>query len=54
MSMLWKVTFFNPEVRAGIARLPKGILAKYARLTQLMEAHGPNIGMPHTKHMAKD
>jgi phage-related protein len=53
VSILWKVTFFNPEVRANIAKLPKGILAKYARLTQLMEAHGPNIGMPHTKHMGK-
>ena len=26
---------------------------KYARLTTLMEDHGPNIGMPHTKHMGK-
>lgn len=53
MDRLWKVTFFSKEVRAEIARMPKGILAKYARLTELMENHGPNIGMPHTKHMGK-
>jgi phage-related protein len=50
---LWKVTFFSKEVRAEIARMPKGILAKYVRLAELMENHGPNIGMPHTRHMGK-
>lgn len=49
----WKVTFYSREVRDELSKLPKGILAKYARLTQLMEAHGPNIGMPHTRHMGK-
>jgi phage-related protein len=53
VSRLWKVTFFSKEVRAEVAMLPKGILAKYARLTELIEKHGPNIGMPHTRHMGK-
>lgn len=40
-------------MKEEIAKLPRGILAKYARLTMLMEEYGPNIGMPHTRHMGK-
>lgn len=49
----WTVTFYNPSVQKAMARLPKGLLAKYVRLTELMEQYGPDIGMPHTRHMGK-
>jgi len=53
MSKQWFVTFYSKGVKDHIAKLPKGILAKYARLTTIMESYGPDIGMPHTKHMGK-
>ncbi len=49
----WQVTFYSPGVQKEIARLPRGLLAKYVRLTELMENYGPDIGMPHTRHMGK-
>lgn len=49
----WAVTFYSKKVRDEISDLPIGILAKYARLTTLMESYGPNIGMPHTRYMGK-
>jgi phage-related protein len=48
---LWSVTFYSPRVKDEIAKLPKGILAKYVRLSTLMETYGPDIGMPHTRYM---
>jgi len=53
MTKKWLVTFYSKEVKNEIAKFPMGILAKYARLTALMEDYGPNIGMPHTKHVGK-
>ncbi len=49
----WAVSFYSKQVRDEISNLPIGILAKYARLTTMMESYGPNIGMPHTRHMGK-
>lgn len=53
MKKPWFVTFYSPNVEKEVAKLPRGILAKYARLTILMEDYGPDIGMPHTKYMGK-
>ena len=53
MNKKWVVTFYSKEVKKEIEKLPRGILAKYARLTILMENYGPYIGMPHTKHLGK-
>lgn len=53
MKRHWLVTFYSSVVKDEIAKLPKGLLAKYARLTTLMETYGPDLGMPHTKHMGK-
>ena len=49
----WVITFYSAEVKDEISRLPRGILVKYVRLTTLMENYGPDIGMPHTRHMKK-
>lgn len=32
-------------------KLPKGLLARYIRMTQIMGEEGPNLGMPQTKPM---
>lgn len=53
MKEKWTITFYSKEVKQEIEKLPRGILAKYARLTNMMENYGPYIGMPHTKHLGK-
>jgi len=53
MHKQWSVRFYSSAVRDEIAKLPRGILVKYARLTILMETYGPDIGMPHTKFLGK-
>jgi phage-related protein len=53
MSKQWIVRFYSTEVKNEVAKLPIGLLAKYVRLTTLMEIYGPNIGMPHTKSLGK-
>lgn len=53
MGKLWVVTFYNKEIKKTIAKFPIGILAKYARLTTIMETYGSYLGMPHTKHLGK-
>ena len=34
-----------------ILQLPAGLLARYLRLTDLMQTFGPNLGMPHTRSL---
>ena len=53
MKEQWSVRFYSSMVKDEIAKLPRGILAKYVRLTALMETYGPDIGMPHTKYLGK-
>ena len=33
--------------------MPAGLLARYLRYVDLMTAHGPNLGMPHTRAMGE-
>lgn len=49
--MKWKITYFNEEVQMRLLKWPKGLLAKYLRITDLMEKNGANLGMPFTKAM---
>ncbi len=53
MNKQWSVRFYSSAVAEEIAKLPRGILVKYARLTTLMETYGPDLGMPHTKFIGK-
>lgn len=53
MKEKWIVTFYSKDVKQKIEKFPRGILAKYARVTTMMESYGPYIGMPHTKHLGK-
>jgi phage-related protein len=45
----WKITYYNSSIEEEILALPDTLLARYIRLTEVMQEHGPNIGMPHTK-----
>jgi hypothetical protein len=38
-------------VEEAVLELPDSLLARYARLTEVMKEYGPNLGMPHTKAM---
>jgi phage-related protein len=49
--MQFEIEYFSADVMAQIAALPKGLIAKYIGLSKRMEAHGPDLGMPHTRAM---
>lgn len=48
---MWNIEYFNDKVSEKILKLPKGILARYIHVTDLMLEFGPNLGMPHTRSM---
>jgi DNA repair protein RadC len=41
--------YYNKRLQEEIINLPDTLLARYVRLTDLMQKYGPDIGMPHTK-----
>jgi len=47
----WTVAFFDTDVEERILGLPPGLLARFVRMAELMELHGPNLGMPHSRAM---
>ncbi len=49
--MRWTVTFFSSRVETEILALPAGLLARFLRYAERMEALGPDLGMPHTRAM---
>lgn len=49
--MKWNVTYFSTYVQEGLLNWPKGLLAKYLRIIELMIDAGANLGMPFTKAM---
>lgn len=51
--MKWNISYYNNELEEEIFSLPDTILAKYLRLTDLMEKYGADLGMPHTKAFGK-
>ena len=51
--MQWHIRYFNAKVRNGIEQWPLGIRAHYARITEKMQAFGPNLGMPFTRSMGQ-
>ncbi|MBW1617056.1 MAG: type II toxin-antitoxin system RelE/ParE family toxin [Deltaproteobacteria bacterium] len=44
-----QIEYYNQKVEKSILRLPAGLLARFLRLTELIEEFGPNLGMPHTR-----
>lgn len=49
--MNWRIIYFSERVRSDVLALPPGIRADYLRLSELMEEHGADLRMPHSKAM---
>ena len=49
--MTWEVTFYSSSLENELLALPKGLLAKFVRYMERLEAYGPHLGMPHTRAM---
>lgn len=49
--MTWKISYYDDDLYREILNLPDRLLAKYLKLTELMEKFGSNLGEPHTKAM---
>ncbi len=47
--MKWEICYYSEAVQAELMELPAGLQARYLRLADRLELHGPNLGMPHTK-----
>jgi len=49
--MPWIIDYYSSRVEQFVLNLPRGLLARYLRLTDLMMDFGPHLGMPHTRTM---
>lgn len=49
--MNWSVSYFNERVRREITKWPVGIYADFLRLICLMEEHGADLRLPHSRAM---
>ncbi len=47
--MRFSVEYFHPKVLAAIEAWPVHVLADYAHLVEMLEEHGPNLRMPHSR-----
>ena len=47
--MCWEIDYYNEKLEKEIFNLPNTLLARFIKLTEIMQEFGPNIGMPHTK-----
>ena len=48
---MFEITYYSDAVRREIHALPLDLRAYYFHLVDRMEIVGPNLGMPHTRHM---
>jgi phage-related protein len=53
MHVGWKVIFCNARMERAILALPEGLLARFLRYAERLEAFGPDLGMPHTRPMGR-
>ncbi len=44
----WSIEYYSSDIERLILELPKGLLAGYLRLNDLMIEFGANLSMPHT------
>lgn len=51
--MKWKINYYNQSVKEDAYGLPEGIRAKFQAITDKMEEHGPDLGLPFTRAMGK-
>ena len=51
--MPWSIQYFNPIVQREIEAWPVGVYADFLRLLQLMERHGIDLRMPHSRPLGQ-
>ncbi len=51
--MKWQITFFNHKVEKETLSFPKGILANFLHIAEMIEEFGPALGAPYTKAIGK-
>jgi len=49
----WSIQYFNTRVQQDIEGWPVAIYADFLRLIQLMEHHGADLRMPHSRSMGQ-
>ena len=49
--MRWAISYFSERVQREIAEWPVGVYADYLRLVFLMEEHGADLRLPHSRAM---
>jgi len=47
----YSVEYYHPRVLSEIESWPVDVLADYARVVELLIAHGPNLRLPHSRVM---
>jgi phage-related protein len=47
----WTITYYDERLEADIDSLPRGILAGYLRLSELLKIHGADLRMPQSRAM---
>ena len=51
--MAFEIEYFHKRVLAEIEAWPVEVLADYARLLELLAAHGPSLRLPHSRAMGE-
>jgi phage-related protein len=51
--MKWKISFFSQKVEAETLSFPKGILANFLHVADMIEEFGPSLGTPYTKPLGE-
>ena len=49
--MTWKITFYSTKVENQTLAFPKGVLANFLHIAEMVEEFGPVIGMPYIGSM---
>ncbi len=47
--MEWHISFYNNKVESETLSFPKGILANFLHIAEMIEEFGPALGAPYTK-----
>ena len=48
IQMNWRITFYNETVERQTLLFPKGILANFLHIVEMMQEYGPALGKPYT------
>ena len=50
---MWSINYFNARIQQDIESWPVGVYADFLRLVRLMEEHGADLRMPHSRAMGQ-